>query len=198
MKIEEGEKAVMRAREVIKSSVEGGKLSAPILPRSFDELGGVFVTIESYPSRSLRGCIGFPEPTFPLKRALDDAARSAALEDPRFPSVSLEELDSITVEVTILTPPTKLDCPPKEREKNIAIGVDGLIAQKGFYRGLLLPQVPVEWGWDPEEFLSQTCVKAGLSPVAWLDDDTEIYKFQGDIFSEEKPSGDVKKRKIGG
>jgi hypothetical protein len=193
MNLEEGIIAVKRARSVIESCVEGEMPPSTSLPPSFSDKMGVFVTINNYPSKSLRGCIGFPEPIFPLSKALDDAARSAALEDPRFLPVKPKELDSLTIEVTILTPPVKIDAPPKERPQHVKIGEDGLIASRGFFRGLLLPQVPVEWGWDSEEFLSQTCVKAGLSPVAWLDEDTEISKFQGEIFSEERPKGEVKR-----
>ncbi len=196
MNREEGILAVKRSREVIEYSTGGETIPISSLPSSFDEHRGAFVTISNYPLKSLRGCIGFPEPIFPLCKALDDAARAAALEDPRFPPLSTKELSSITVEVTILTPPVKMDCEPRERPHHVQIGVDGLIASKGFYKGLLLPQVPVEWKWDPEEFLSQTCIKAGLSPVAWLDRDTEIQKFQGEIFSEEKPGGEIKRRKI--
>ncbi|MBU4502657.1 MAG: TIGR00296 family protein, partial [Nanoarchaeota archaeon] len=78
----------------------------------------------------------------------------------------------------------------------IKIGRDGLIAEAGFYRGLLLPQVPVEQEWDKETFLSHTCMKAGLMPDAWLDKRTKIYKFQAQVFSEASPNGEIKEREL--
>ncbi|ODS42877.1 MAG: TIGR00296 family protein, partial [Candidatus Altiarchaeales archaeon IMC4] len=85
---------------------------------------------------------------------------------------------------------------PRDYLKEIKIGRDGLIAERGPFRGLLLPQVPVEWGWGVEEFLSQTCMKAGLSPTALLDRDTKIYRFSAQIFAEEIPCGNVVEKRI--
>lgn len=82
--------------------------------------------------------------------------------------------------------------------KKIKIGKDGLIAEKGYFKGLLLPQVPIEQGWDVEEFLNQTCMKAGLPPDSWIDKDTKIYQFSGQIFTEMSPKGDIKEKKIDG
>jgi len=82
---------------------------------------------------------------------------------------------------------------PRDYPKAIKVGRDGLIVEKGFFRGLLLPQVPVEWGWDEETFLGQTCMKAGLYPDAWFDPDTRIYRFQAIVFEEEEPRGRVRR-----
>jgi len=127
----------------------------------------------------------------PLIKALKDAALSAAFKDPRFQPITEEELSSITFEVTILTKPELIKTNPLEYKNQIKIGRDGLIAERGFHRGLLLPQVPVEWNWNTEEFLSETCYKAGLPPDAWLDKKTKIYKFQGKIFCETSPKGEI-------
>lgn len=193
---EEGEKAVKFAREVVDGYVKGKKIEDRDLGKKFREKSGAFVTILTYPDRGLRGCIGIPEPIYDLKTSIIESAKSAT-RDPRFPPLTREELPNIIIEVTILTPPRLIEVrSPKEYLEKIKIGRDGLIVEKGFYRGLLLPQVPVEWKWDVEEFLSQTCIKAGLPPDAWIDEDTKVYSFQGQIFAEREPYGEVEERKI--
>jgi len=194
--IEEGTKAVRYARRVIDSYVRGGEIPDEDLGEKFREKSGSFVTILTYPDRNLRGCIGIPEPVYDLKSSLTESAKSAT-RDPRFPPLREDELPKVIVEVTILTPPKLVEVKnPREYLERIKVGRDGLIVEKGFYKGLLLPQVPVEWGWDVEEFLSQTCIKAGLPPDAWIDGDTKIYSFQGHIFAEKEPYGEVEERKI--
>jgi hypothetical protein len=127
-----------------------------------------------------------------LFNALEDAAISAATKDPRFMPVKYNELDSITFEVTILTSPkTIVVNKPEEYLSQIKVGRDGLIVKHGFYSGLLLPQVPIEYGWDEEEFLEYTCEKAGLPKNYWKNSETEIQKFEGIVFKEEKPNGPV-------
>jgi len=187
MKLEEGEKLVRYARRVIENHVNGRDTEEM---ENFDEKRGVFVTLHTYPDKMLRGCIGIPEPVMPLNKAIKEAAISAC-HDPRFPPLSREETDSVVVEVTVLTPPQLLKCKPEEYMKCIEIGKDGLIVERGYYRGLLLPQVPVEYGWDVETFLRHTCMKAGLPVDAWKDEKTRLYKFQGEIFAEEEPKGRV-------
>ena len=138
-------------------------------PESFREKRGVFVTLNQYPSHLLRGCIGFPEPLFSLASAILQAAQHAC-HDPRFEDLQEDELDKIVVEVTILTVPEEIVVKDrKELPQKVKVGRDGLIIEHGPFRGLLLPQVPVEWGWDSEEFLGQTCMKAGMAPDMWLD-----------------------------
>jgi len=157
-----------------------------------EEKSGVFVTLHTYPAHHLRGCIGYPEPLAPLYDALFDSAISAATRDPRFPPVSEEEIESLIVEVSVLTKPEIITVKnPKDYPEKIKIGSDGLIVERGFFKGLLLPQVPVEWKWNTKEFLRHTCAKAGLEPDAWLDLQTKIYKFSSIIFSEVKPGGEV-------
>jgi len=145
----------------------------------------------------LRGCIGLPYPTTPLVQAVIEAALSAATRDPRFPPVALEELDQITFEVSVLTPPERVTVEkPTDYPSKIKVGQDGLIIEKSYCKGLLLPQVPVELGWNEEEFLCQCSMKAGLPPDSWLLKDTKIYRFQAIIFEEALPKGQIKLKKI--
>jgi len=161
---------------------------------------GVFVTLNSikHGRKELRGCIGLPYPTTPLARAVIESAISSATQDPRFPPVSLEELDHIVFEVSVLTPPQLVQVDrPTEYPSKIRVGRDGLIVERGYYKGLLLPQVPVEWGWNEEEFLCQCCMKAGLSPDCWLLNETKIYRFQAIIFGEKSPKGEIEQKDLG-
>lgn len=198
LKPEEGRKAVKYARKIIDEFVRKGevRISDENLDGVFRKKSGAFVTILTYPDRNLRGCIGIPEPVYELKDAIRESAISAT-QDPRFPPLGENELEKVIVEVTILTPPKLIEVKnPREYLDLIKIGRDGLIAERGMYRGLLLPQVPVEWDWDVEEFLAQTCLKAGLPPDAWIDKDTKIYSFQGQIFAEKEPYGEVEEVEI--
>ncbi|MDH4123549.1 MAG: TIGR00296 family protein [Thermoplasmata archaeon] len=195
----DGEKAVRAARMIVESYVNKRKLTNLDLPEEFSENGGVFVTLKTHPDEELRGCIGYPEPIMPLRDALIDSAISAASRDPRFPPVSSAELPELTVEVSLLTPPEPINVSnPDELLSKVKIGEDGLIAERGWTRGLLLPQVPVEWNWGVEEFLRETCRKAGMSREAWRDPETKFYKFQAEVFSEEKPNGNVKREILSG
>jgi len=164
------------------------------VPQKLMEKCGVFVTINAIEreEKELRGCIGYPYPTTPLAEAVIDSAISAATQDPRFPSLSLRELEHVVFEVSVLTPPEEVRVKnPKEFISKIKVGEDGLIIENGFYKGLLLPQVPVEWKWDEETFLCQCCVKAGLPPDSWLVKGTRVYKFSSVIAEELAPQGDV-------
>ncbi|MFX0058623.1 MAG: TIGR00296 family protein [Candidatus Heimdallarchaeota archaeon] len=166
------------------------------IKQRFGDKYGAFVTLNkiNIPDNPLRGCIGYIEPSYSLYDVIHKVSISSAVEDPRFPSVTIEEMDNIVIEVSILTPPKLLEVnDPKEYLKKIVIGRDGLIAEKGVRRGLLLPQVPVDHGrnWDVETFLSHTCSKAWLPNEAWKDKDTKIYSFQAILFEEKKPRGEV-------
>ncbi|MBP2030921.1 uncharacterized protein (TIGR00296 family) [Methanohalophilus levihalophilus] len=187
----EGELAIALARKTIEEYLKTGNRLNPEdenLPPIFQELRGVFVTLNK--KDDLRGCIGHPYPDSILQDALVDSAISAATHDPRFPEVISDELPSITIEVSILTPPEKIAASPQELPQLIEIGKHGLIVKQGFYQGLLLPQVAPENNFDAVDFLSHTCLKAGLSPDAWLTG-AEVYWFEGQIFSEKTPAGEV-------
>ena len=158
---------------------------------------GVFVTLNK--PDGLRGCIGFPMPEKKLSHAIIDGAIAAATEDPRFSSVTIKELNDITFEVTVLTPPVEIDVSdPMEYLTKIKVGRDGLIIRHSFYSGLLLPQVPGEYGWSVEEFLQHTCHKAGLEKDFWKSGKAKIEKFEGIIFKEETPNGEVVREKTHG
>jgi len=201
IKDEWGEFLVRLARRAIEEYVKNGRTIKPPedTPPELWEKMGVFVTLNRHhapPQMSLRGCIGFPLPIYPLVEATIKAAIYAAVDDPRFPPVRESELDDLVIEVSVLTPPELIEGPPEERPRKIKVGRDGLIIEKGIYSGLLLPQVPVEWGWDEEEFLAQTCWKAGLPPDCWLDPETKVYRFTAEIFEEEKPRGRMRRKPL--
>jgi len=196
--LEDGIKAVNFARSIIEFYVRENKTLSKELKGIFSENQGAFVTIHTYPSHELRGCIGIPLPVMPLKDAIIEGAKSAT-RDPRFAPLSEKELDNIIIEVTILTKPEVIDVDePKEYLNKVKVGRDGLIVEQSFFKGLLLPQVPVEQEWDTEEFLSHTCMKAGLMPDAWFDKKTKISKFRGQVFSETKPRGEIEEKKLDG
>ena len=182
---EDGEYLIKIAKLAIENYLENEeKLDVPEdCPDYLKENLGVFVTLNE--NNELRGCIGYPEPVASLINATIDVAISAAVNDPRFPSLTKDELNDISVEVTVLTKPEIIKVnTPQDYLKEITIGEDGLIVENGFNRGLLLPQVATEHNMDEETFLANTCMKAGLSPQSWLENNTEIYKFQGQIFKE--------------
>lgn len=195
---EDGERAVRIARAVMENHIKRMEIPVFTVPAIFKKKSGVFVTITTLPGDQLRGCIGYPEPIMPLIDAIKDAAISASSRDPRFPPVKPDELKKLKVEVSLLTPPEEIKVKkPRELVACVNVGKHGLIMERGGRRGLLLPQVPVEWKWNSEEFLCQTCMKAGLMPDAWLQEGTKCYKFEAEVFSEEKPGDGVKRRELG-
>ena len=199
--LEEGTYLVKLARRRIEAVFTKAEISFEDAPRKTREECGVFVTLNKLAGSEtqLRGCIGYPYPIKPLVEAVDDVAYAAAFEDPRFPQLNRKELSDIVIEVSVLTPPESIVVKkPEESPSAVKVGCDGLIVKRGGRSGLLLPQVATEWGWDSEEFLSQCCVKAGLSPDAWLVPGTQVSKFQAIIFAEESPGGDVKRLEIRG
>lgn len=164
------------------------------VPKPLTTKSGVFVTLNAITGKhvTLRGCIGRPYPNQPLVEATIDSAVDSSTNDPRFPPVTQRELDNILVELSILTPPKRINCSnPQELMDCVKIGRDGLIVSRGMWRGLLLPQVPVEWGWDTRQFLEHTCNKANLPMDAWKDPKTEFMSFQAEIFGEENPKGNI-------
>ena len=183
---------VKTARKAVTEFLSNGnriKLESDI-EEKFSFNSGVFVTLNN--PDGLRGCIGFPMPEKKLSHAIIEGAIAAATEDPRFPSVKTNELNDIVFEVTVLTPPVEIDVSdPMEYLKKIKVGRDGLIIRHSFSSGLLLPQVPVEYNWNVEEFLQHTCEKAGLSRDTWKNESVKIEKFEGIIFKEETPNGTI-------
>ena len=164
------------ARDAVVAAVADGSRPVPE-PADLPAASGVFVTIKR--NGQLRGCIGTLQMRLGLADEVLRAAVQSATEDPRFPPLGAEELPELRLEISVLGPQE----PVPAREDAFTIGVHGLIVEDGFRRGLLLPQVPVEWGWTPEQFLRQTCVKAGLSPNAWREG-ARVYRFAADVFGE--------------
>ncbi|MGQ9468643.1 MAG: TIGR00296 family protein [Nitrososphaerales archaeon] len=198
---EEGKLLVKIARDAIENHVKNYKRIKPSndLPEKFYERCGIFVTINKheYGEKHLRGCIGHPYPDKPLIEALIDSGIAAAVEDPRFEPLSVDELNEVLIEVSVLTTPELIVVKsPREYPSKVKIGEDGLIFKWAWGSGLLLPQVPVEYNWDAEEFLSHTCMKAGAPPDAWLLPNAKIYKFQAIVFEELKPRGEVVRKKL--
>jgi uncharacterized protein (TIGR00296 family) len=196
MSDQDGEILVQTARKIVTEFVTNGRkleLDKELRSRlSFES--GLFVTLDL--QDDLRGCVGFPMPK-KLNEALPEAAIAAATQDPRFSPVKSAELDKITFEVTVLTPPVELKVDdPLQLPSRIKVGRDGLMIKQGYNSGLLLPQVPVEYGWNEEEFLDFTCQKAGLASNCWKDKQTKVFSFEGIIFKEEKPNGKVMKKQL--
>ena len=146
--------------------------------RIFQERRGAFVTLHKH--GQLRGCIGYIVGIAPLLDTIQRMAIASAFEDPRFPSLEKEEFKYLNIEISVLTPLKKV-----RDISEIKIGRDGLLIRKGFYQGLLLPQVAEEEGWDVETFLKHTCLKAGLYPDVWKEEGTTIEKFSAQIFSQD-------------
>lgn len=193
--LEEGTFLVRLARKSIEKYLLEGELLEEEVTEKLKKPRGVFVTLLKH--GELRGCIGFPFPSLPLAEATVKAAISSATSDPRFPPVTIEEMEEITIEVSVLSPPEPIVVKdPREYPSHVRIGRDGLIVEWRGFSGLLLPQVAVEWNWDPEEFLSQTCIKAGLGADWWLRKDVKISKFTAQIFSEIEPKGKVEEKKL--
>lgn len=202
---EEGKYLVKLARRSLTEYLKNNKkIKIPEdAPQKLKMNAGIFVTLHIYsqkdPKLDLRGCIGRPYPEQTLLQAAIDSSIDSGINDWRFAQVSLNELDNILVEVTALTPPEKIEGnTPEDRLNAIEIGKDGLMielksAPKG-RGGLFLPQVPVEWKWNKQQYLIELCGKAGLPGNFWKKTDrTNLYKFQGEIFTETTPNGEIKR-----
>ena len=170
--------------EIAKSTVEAvvsGKRVPEYEPvsESLAEKRGAFVTLKI--NGQLRGCIGYIVAMRPLYKTVQEVAESAALRDPRFKPVNIEELPLLEYEISALSPIRVID-----DIEEIVVGKHGIIIKKGYNQGLLLPQVATEYGWDRNTFLEHTCRKAGLPLDAWKDSRTEISIFSAEVFDEEE------------
>jgi len=172
------EKALKTVRETLKHALAGQPLPEhDFSDPEFSRHSGVFVTLKK--NGDLRGCIGLVRGVEPLSRSLPEMAVAAATRDHRFPSVKLDELSKIEIEISILSP-----MEPVKNIEEITIGRDGLMLQRGHCSGLLLPQVPVEWNWNRDEFLKNLCLKAGVATGSHLLPDTKLWRFSAEIFKE--------------
>ena len=175
---EERDYLLKLARITISKTAKGETPQSPeYFSETLSQKLGVFVTLHKF--GELRGCIGFIEGIRPLQDAVIEMAQSAAFNDPRFAPVSSDEVENLDLEISVLSPVEELS-----DVDEIEIGRHGLIIEQGFNKGLLLPQVATENNWDRTEFLQHTCRKAGLPVDAWKDQNTKIYAFSAEIFSE--------------
>jgi AmmeMemoRadiSam system protein A len=166
------------ARKSIETGLAGEKMPPPeIESDTLKEKMGAFVTLKK--KGHLRGCIGFIEGRKPLYKTVEEMAQAAAFKDPRFRPVREDELKSLDIEISALTPLRQID-----DINEIEVGRHGIYLVKGHHSGLLLPQVAAEYNWDRATFLKETCSKAGLPEDAWKDADTQIFIFSATVFSE--------------
>ena len=164
------------ARRAIAARLEGRAAEAPPGVGGLAQQSGVFVTLRH--NNRLRGCLGSVERDAPLVEVVVRCAGDAATRDPRFPPLPLDDLPEVVLEISVLGPVEPVADPAE-----IEVGRHGLVVEQGTHRGLLLPQVPAEWGWDRDTFVSQTCVKAGLAPDAWRSG-ARLFTFEADVFGE--------------
>lgn len=170
------------ARNAIERAIVGTQKKLPEYDMPvLHEKRGAFVTIHN--QGDLRGCIGYVVGHRPLKETVEEMAQAAALRDTRFKPVSASELSEIDLEISVLSPLYKV-----QDVNEIKVGTHGLMIRAGQYSGLLLPQVAVEHKWDRKVFLEYTCMKAGLFKDAWKDEDTTLYIFSAQVFSEKEMS----------
>jgi len=199
--LEEGALLVKIARDAIEEYVRKGEridLSKYNISEKLMRPGMTFTTIERLDESGktfLRGCIGFLSPVYSLIESTVESAIEAAVNDPRFNPVEPGELDELIVEVTVLSQPVMTTAHDRWSLPGVVvIGRHGLVVERGWFKGTLLPVVPVEYCWDEETFLAETCMKAGLKPDCWLDESTRIYVYEGRVFRERTPRGEVYER----
>jgi uncharacterized protein len=166
------------ARESIMAHLKGGKAALPeAASKVLSQPSGVFVTLHRH--GRLRGCIGYLAAMKPLLEAVQEMAVAAAFNDPRFPRLREDEVADLDLEISVLSPMSQI-----KNIEEIQVGRDGLYIEREPNRGLLLPQVATEYGWDRPTFLKQTCLKAGLPPDAWEDPSARIFIFSANILHE--------------
>ncbi len=166
--------------QLARTTLEARAADSPLpgceaLTKTLQEKRGAFVTLHRH--GQLRGCIGYISAVKPLHQTIQEMAVAAGFQDPRFPPLSRQELTDLDLEISVLTPLREIT-----DIAEIQIGTHGLMIVQGGHSGLLLPQVAAEQGWNREEFLDHTCMKAGLQPAAWHDENTKILIFSADIF----------------
>ncbi len=165
------------ARQAITGYLKTGKRPEAKVPfKNLLEKRGAFVSLKV--DGRLRGCIGYPLPVKPLHETIAEMAIAAATQDYRFPPVTLDELSKTDIEISVLTVPRPIKAPDE-----VEVGKHGIIISKGFSKGLLLPQVPLEYGWDRETYLRHGCLKAGLDEDDWRKG-AKIEVFEAQVFSE--------------
>ncbi len=169
------------ARQTLVDFVGAGKIPECVTDSpALLEQRATFVTLTFRENGQLRGCRGEVTARQPLIEAVTNMAIASASDDPRFPPVTPGEVPALHIEISMLTPMSPI------RPEEVVVGRHGLLISKGQQSGLLLPQVPVEWQWDREEFLDSVCRKAGLPPGTWRDADAELLGFECEVWGEEE------------
>ena len=166
------------ARDAIAAHLAGRRSRPPCDVDDLRQVRGAFVTLRRRDNGELRGCIGVVEPSQPLAETVAEMAVAAATSDPRFPPVRAGEFDELTLDVSVLTPPAPI------RPGDVVVGRHGLSLHCAGRRGLLLPQVPEEHGWDRAQFLEALCRKAGLPAGAWQREDARLFGFEAEVVGE--------------
>ena len=192
--MDKGAELVKAARSSIELYIKSPSFYKGIVSSNllhFKDKYGIFVTIEHYPTRTLRGCIGFLYGSSYVYHTVVDAAIAAAFEDPRFVPISHYELDEILIEVNVLSEMRNLGKTAATRKRNLVLGRDGISMEYGIYRGLLLPSVAIEENLTKEEFLNALCDKAGLPSRYWMQPNVKMQCFETQIFREERPNGRI-------
>lgn len=164
------------AHQSIESTLQDLQLDLTPSSEHLAEPRGAFTTLHLH--GKLRGCIGYVFSNQSLYQTVAETARSAAFDDPRFKPVTLADAPELKIEISVLSALQPIT------PEDVVVGKHGLVVMQGSRRGLLLPQVPLEWGWDREKFLAQTCMKAGLPPDAWQHG-AELQAFTAEVFGEE-------------
>lgn len=198
MKLKEGRFLVGHARKTIEAHFGEEK---PTIPEEMKELMskqvGVFVKLNIYKNHVLRGFAGYTEGVIPLSSALSEVSLAAAIRDRRFTPLRKSELKTTIIEVSILSKPELIEADnPGEYSNHIVIGRDGVLVEKDSLKGVLLPQMAVEFRWNPKQFLSHAAMSIGLKPSVWRDKDAKVYRFTAQTFMEKEPYGRISKRKL--
>jgi AmmeMemoRadiSam system protein A len=179
MTSEADRKTLLRvARDAVLARVGGAAFDVPAFDGALAQPAAVFVTLHR--AGTLRGCIGHLQTNLPLARVAAQCAAAAATEDPRFPPVVSGEVAALDIELSVLGP-----LEPVFTISDIVVGRHGLVVEQGWKRGLLLPQVAVEWNWDAKAFVEQTCQKAGLARDAGFQSGTKLFRFEAEVFGEQ-------------
>jgi AmmeMemoRadiSam system protein A len=175
---EERKKLLEIARKAILDSLKQGKVDEEsAATEGLARPCGAFVSLHK--QGQLRGCIGTFQSPRPLVNTVQEMALSSSQRDPRFPPVQEEEMRDIDIEISVLSPLREIT-----DVDEIEVGRHGIYITKGFYSGVLLPQVATEYGWDRETFLEHTCMKAGLPPETWKEEGVKIEVFEAQVFGE--------------
>ncbi len=188
----EGDMMVKASRSAIELFLKSRNFNKKMVNtyiEGINKSAGVFVTIYHYPTRTLRGNMGFPKPIGSIQEDLIDASIAAAFEDSRFVQVSHLELEHMIIQVSLIFEMEQLKGIAAARKKSIALGEDGLYMEYGLHSSILLPQSAIEYGYTKERMLEELCIRAGVNKNYWMQKNVKVFKFKAQVFEELEPSG---------